>query len=161
MRGREQVALCETRLRKIPNGAISELSLNSGSFAAAPEWASRSAILHSGFPDHFLRVLVAPEPHECRMPQAFVWCPLREFDLGYCDRIHPSAGFHLFPRHSLPERTQAAIRQIRKGTIQHRQMHDAVVNLSAQCGVKPPRTAPANRSSLPLWNPTRRASSPR
>jgi len=51
---------------KFPNGAISELSLNSGSFAAAPEWASRSAIVHSGFPDHFLRVLVAPEPHDSR-----------------------------------------------------------------------------------------------
>ena len=72
---------------KFPNGAISELSLNSGSFAAAPEWASRSAIVHSGFPDHFLRVLVAPEPHECRMPQAFVWCSLGEFDLGYDGRI--------------------------------------------------------------------------
>jgi len=49
------------------------------------------------------------------MPQAFVWCSLGEFDLGYGGRIHPSAGFHLIPCHSLPKRTQATIRQIRKG----------------------------------------------
>ena len=78
------------------------------------------------------------------MPQAFVWCSLGEFDLGYGGRIHPSAGFHLIPCHSLPKRTQATIRQIRKGTIRRHQMHDG---REPFCAV---RSEPTDDKVLPI-----------
>ena len=67
-------------------------------------------------PNHFIGILVFPDPEKDRLSESVIPCPFREFDLADHHRLDPMATSHFSSGQTLVPTASANRRKVIKGT---------------------------------------------